>query len=190
MEWIPLILFILFAGFLYGTGSLIYAAIHPGPRARRLNLAGMTYGALILLIGGFLLWGKVIPGVIFGIAGPIAVSGLGYALSFRHKFRQGSFAAIGRHKKKICVALLACLGIASLWLMLKLFEGVDDQLTFQIKPGMTRNQVTAILGKPQTSESEDRLWGYYIRDFGPTAFMFPFCVSFDENGKVADTWVQ
>lgn len=68
---------------------------------------------------------------------------------------------------------------------------VDDALTYQIKPGMTRAEVKAILGAPHECESSSRgreVWGYYIREFGWTAWMNPVYVQFNAKGEVVRTW--
>jgi hypothetical protein len=56
---------------------------------------------------------------------------------------------------------------------------------------MTRDEVYAILGEPnerQPGPDEAELWGYYIQEFGWSAWMNPVYVKFSAQGKVTAVW--
>jgi hypothetical protein len=58
---------------------------------------------------------------------------------------------------------------------------------------MSKERVFAILGEPNEQETltdGEELWGYYIQEFGCTAWMNPVYVRFDKLGKVTTVWCQ
>ena len=67
------------------------------------------------------------------------------------------------------------------------FQGkyVTEQQFNQIHKGMTRTEVLEILGPPHdwVGDDPENDW-YYWCDF-PTWFSEPFCIEFDENGRMS-----
>ena len=55
---------------------------------------------------------------------------------------------------------------------------------------MTRNEVSAILGEPNEKQMHagKELWGYYIQEFGWSAWINPVYVSFGADGEVTHVW--
>ena len=96
--------------------------------------------------------------------------------------------------KLVAAAVVGCgLLLASCCLLPCLGRRVPDALTFQVKEGMTRDEVFAILGEPnerQPSRDGEELWGYYIQEFGCSAWMNPVYVRFSGEGKVLSVWCQ
>src|SRR6266404_1847804 len=80
-----------------------------------------------------------------------------------------------------CVTAISCLSTC-LWT--GYFRRVAAADTFQITPGMSREDVKAILGPPNHIESGGRYWAYYTDEGGILAPLCPMYVSFDEDGKV------
>jgi outer membrane protein assembly factor BamE (lipoprotein component of BamABCDE complex) len=67
---------------------------------------------------------------------------------------------------------------------------VSDATTFQIKPGMTKDEVRAVVGEPSHTENGGTLWAYWTHEAGPMAPFQPVYVSFDPDDRVANVWVQ
>ena len=69
---------------------------------------------------------------------------------------------------------------------------IPDEPTWEVKEGMSKGEVFALLGEPNTKETSrdgEELWGYHIEEFGWSAWMSPWYVRFDETGKVRYTFV-
>jgi outer membrane protein assembly factor BamE (lipoprotein component of BamABCDE complex) len=59
---------------------------------------------------------------------------------------------------------------------------VPGALTYEVKPGMTKDEVHAILGKPnwrQSGRDGEELWGYYIKEFGCSAWLNPILIQLE-----------
>src|SRR5260370_32534155 len=78
--------------------------------------------------------------------------------------------------------LYCCFGISH-------FSRVPDADTFRIKKGMTRDEVQAMLGRPNHTESGGRFWAYYTWEGGLLAPLFPVYITFDDQGRVQAVFV-
>jgi outer membrane protein assembly factor BamE (lipoprotein component of BamABCDE complex) len=65
---------------------------------------------------------------------------------------------------------------------------VPDAVTYQIKEGMTKDEVRAVAGEPSHTENGGTLWAYWIFEHGPTAPLSPVYVSFDADERVTAVW--
>lgn len=65
---------------------------------------------------------------------------------------------------------------------------VPGGVTFQIKEGMTKEEVRAVVGAPSHTENDGTLWAFWLMEDGPMAPLNPVYVSFDGDGRVAHVW--
>jgi SmpA / OmlA family len=93
-----------------------------------------------------------------------------------------------RPTKWLAFPILAAGLSAILWV--GCLNRVPDAATHQIKEGMTKDEVRAIIDAPSHTENGGTVWAYWIYESGPTAPFQPVYVSFDPDDRVARVWMQ
>lgn len=105
------------------------------------------------------------------------------SVGIRNRFMRNQ-ALIRRCALRIALLLLLIFSLLAIyWAIVVHLPAINPELVKQLKPGMTKEEVTSILGQPQRELFNGTIWVYHRPFAWPSHHVY-----FDEEGRLEESF--